>query len=312
MAQLLPVAFALPLAILFGGRLRRVGRLELRGIWLFFLAIGIQIVAFPFAFLPWTTAPDTAKALWLVSYGCLLVAAALNRHILGAQIVAAGMALNLAAILSNGGRRPATPEAMEAAGLEYAVRHNSIASSEPALPWLVDRFAAPEWVPWANVFSVGDAVIALGSVVLVFAATGARIPGVRRPTRAVSSSRGGPRRPRLPRPWRRGARGPVEVAAAPDLVGREEEAQIATLPAQSARHESDGDEYARKRVEARGGPAEIPLSDGAFPGRRAFSRRHAPRRAALVTAGLVAAGGIALVVASRRRRASVGRSRRRR
>lgn len=178
MVQLLPVALALPVALLLGGRPGRVAELRLRGLWLFFLAVGIQVVAFPFAFLPWTTDGSTAKALWLISYGCLIGAAALNRRVLGALVVALGMALNLAAILANGGRMPATPAAMDAAGLDFAVRHNSVASTDPNLPWLVDRFAAPDWVPWANVFSVGDAVIALGSVVLVFAATGARLPGI--------------------------------------------------------------------------------------------------------------------------------------
>lgn len=178
MAQVLPVALALPVALLLGGRLGRIGDLRLRALWLFFLAVAIQVVAFPFAFLPWTTADSTAKALWLVSYGCLLAAAVLNRRILGAQVVALGMALNLAAILTNGGRMPATPEAMEAAGLDFAVKHNSVAAADPNLAWLVDRFAAPDWVPWANVFSVGDAVIALGSIVLVLAATGARLPRV--------------------------------------------------------------------------------------------------------------------------------------
>jgi hypothetical protein len=88
------------------------------------------------------------------------------------------MALNLVAIVSNGGRMPATPEAMEAAGLDFAVKHNSVASAEPNVAWLVDRFAAPDWVPLTNVFSVGDAVIALGAFALVFAATGAHIPGL--------------------------------------------------------------------------------------------------------------------------------------
>jgi hypothetical protein len=176
MAQLLPIAFAVPLALAFGGRPGRIAELRLRGLWLFFLAFGIQVVAFPFAFLPWTTGEGASKALWLVSYGCLLLAAIVNRRILGAQVVALGMALNLVAILANGGRMPATPAAMEAAGLDFDVMHNSVASADPNVPWLVDRFAAPEWVPLTNVFSVGDAVIALGSVVLVFAATGARLP----------------------------------------------------------------------------------------------------------------------------------------
>jgi hypothetical protein len=180
MAQLLPILVALPIAFALGGRPGRLAALRLRGLWLFFLAVGIQVVAFPFAFLPWTTGDDAAKTLWLVSYGCLLAAAALNRHLLGAQVVALGMALNLAAILANGGRMPATPEAMQAAGLDFVVKHNSVAAPDPTLPWLVDRFAAPDWVPLATVFSVGDVVIALGSVLLVFAATGVRLPGHRR------------------------------------------------------------------------------------------------------------------------------------
>ncbi len=178
MGQLLPVLLAVPLALLCGGRVGRIAELRLRALWLFFLAFGIQVVAFPFAFLPWTTGEDAAKALWLVSYGCLLVAAVLNRRIVGAQVVALGMALNLVAILSNGGRMPATPEAMQAAGLDFAVKHNSAAAADPNVPWLVDRFAAPGWVPLTNVFSVGDAVIAVGAFVLVFAATGARAPGL--------------------------------------------------------------------------------------------------------------------------------------
>lgn len=183
MAQLLPIAAALPFALVCGGSLGRIGELRLRGLWLFFLAFALQVVAFPFGFLPWETGEGTATALWLVSYGCLLAAAVANRRILGAQVVALGMGLNLVAILSNGGRMPATPEAMEAAGLDFAVKHNSVASADPTVPWLVDRFAAPDWVPLTNVFSAGDVVIALGAVLLVFAATGARLPllSVRRP-----------------------------------------------------------------------------------------------------------------------------------
>ena len=187
MAQLLPIALAVPLALLCGGRPSRIASLRLRGLWLFFLAFGIQVVAFPFAFLPWTTGEDAAKVLWLVSYCCLLAAAVLNRRIVGAQVVALGMGLNLVAILANGGRMPATPGAMEAAGLDFAVKHNSVAAAEPNLSWLVDRFAAPDWVPLTNVYSVGDVIIALGAVVLVFSATGARLPRLPRRSEQPSS-----------------------------------------------------------------------------------------------------------------------------
>jgi hypothetical protein len=54
---------------------------------------------------------------------------------------------------------------------------NSEAMAHPALAWLVDRWAAPHWIPLANIFSVGDVAIAVGGFVLALAVTGARVPG---------------------------------------------------------------------------------------------------------------------------------------
>ena len=160
MAQLLPVAFALPLALAFGGRLGRLAELQLRGLWLFFLAIGIQIIAFPFAFLPWTTGEDAAKALWLVSYACLLVAAALNSASSGTDRSPRGMALNLAAILSNGGRMPATPERWRQPA-RLRVKHNIVAPRSPTS--LARRpLRGPDWVPLTTVYAGSTWIIALG------------------------------------------------------------------------------------------------------------------------------------------------------
>jgi hypothetical protein len=80
---------------------------------------------------------------------------------------------------SNGGHMPALPAALRAAGLHFQRSRNSTALSAPHLSWLVDRWAAPGWVPWANVFSAGDVAIAVGGVAFALAATGAlRIPAV--------------------------------------------------------------------------------------------------------------------------------------
>jgi hypothetical protein len=68
---------------------------------------------------------------------------------------------------------------MQAAGQSYAVRNNSIQSADPSLSWLVDRWAAPDWVPLANVFSVGDVVIAVGAFVVVLVAMRPRLPTLR-------------------------------------------------------------------------------------------------------------------------------------
>ena len=44
------------------------------------------------------------------------------------------------------------------------------------MPWLIDRWAAPDWIPLANVFSVGDVIIALGAFVVVLAGMRVRLP----------------------------------------------------------------------------------------------------------------------------------------
>jgi hypothetical protein len=175
MALLLPVALALVLAPLLGGTLRALADLRLRAIWLFFVAFGLQVVAFPFGFLPWETGETPAKVLWLASYACLVAAALLNRAVRGVPLVALGLLLNLSAIVANEGQMPVLPSARDASGHSYLSEANSVADADPALGWLVDRWAAPDWVPLANVFSVGDVVIAVGAFVLVLAVSGARL-----------------------------------------------------------------------------------------------------------------------------------------
>jgi Family of unknown function (DUF5317) len=169
-----PVVGALALGLVLGGRLGNLAELRLRAGWLFFVAIVLQVVAFPFAFLPWTTDASVATLLWLTSYGFLVVAVFVNRRITGVPIVALGMCMNVAAIVANGGTMPVGPSAMHDAGRTAVTQANSTAVADPRLEWLVDRWAAPDWIPLANVFSIGDVVIAAGAVVIVLYAMGVR------------------------------------------------------------------------------------------------------------------------------------------
>ena len=171
---------ALGVALLCGGSASRLADVRIRSAQLLFGALVLQVAAFPFDFLPWTTPGGVAVALWLASYALLLAVAARNLRLPGVALVAAGIVLNVAAVTANSGRMPVLPEAMRAAGEAYEVRHNSVAERAPRLPWLVDRWAAPSWVPLANVFSVGDVAIAAGGAWFVLGATGAGLPGRRR------------------------------------------------------------------------------------------------------------------------------------
>jgi Family of unknown function (DUF5317) len=173
MALALPVVVGLALALLLGGSLARLSRFRLKAIPLLYGALGLQLAAFPVHRGLWQTPDRLAIALWLISYACLIVAAIRNLDVPGVPLVGLGIAANLGAILSNGGHMPALPRALEAAGLHYDVHYNSAADATPHLAMLVDRFAAPAWVPLANVYSIGDVLIAAGTFVFAVAVTGA-------------------------------------------------------------------------------------------------------------------------------------------
>src|SRR5260221_10644206 len=120
----LPVFAGIVLALLLRGDVRRLAALRFRRIELFYAGMGVQVLAFPFAFLPWHTSDSIARGLWLVSYGLLVCAAVVNRSVTGVPVIAAGMVSNVVAILANGGHMPALPGALRAAGMSLHTHYN--------------------------------------------------------------------------------------------------------------------------------------------------------------------------------------------
>jgi uncharacterized membrane protein YidH (DUF202 family) len=153
-----------------GGRLSALADTQIAGKGLAFVAIGVQLVAFPLDFLPWTTPSSVSRSLWLVSFALLIVVLLLNRALPGVAILALGLACNLVAVTANHGLMPVRSTALQAAGTHYHVHNNSIQVGHPNLAFLIDRWAVPGWVPMGNVFSVGDVLIAIGTVVAIAAA----------------------------------------------------------------------------------------------------------------------------------------------
>jgi hypothetical protein len=143
---------------------------KIRGVWLAPLAVGLQLIAFPSGVLPWSTPTTIAKVIWLFTYALLIAMLLLNPRLRGARIVAAGLLSNLIAITANGGLMPVLGSALKAAGISYHIHNNSIELSRPHIAWLVDRWAAPAWVPFANVYSVGDIIIGVGTFIAIVAA----------------------------------------------------------------------------------------------------------------------------------------------
>lgn len=120
----------------------------------------------------------------------VLAVVLLNARLAGLPIVALGAASNLAAIVANGGYMPSDSAALAFAGLEPVDGpSNGIVLADPALRPLTDIFALPAGFPLANVFSVGDVVIASGVIIAIAAAMRA-MPAA--PTRGFSGDAEGP------------------------------------------------------------------------------------------------------------------------
>ena len=159
------ILYAIPIGIvagyLLGGRLERLG--DLRFAWgpLAIAGLIVQIVLFsePVA----AGVGDLGPVLYVASTAAVFVAVLRNWRIPGLALIAVGAASNLLAIAANGGVMPASPEAVAALGAEAGPGFsNSVVMTDPALWPLTDIFALPVWVPFANVFSVGDVLIGIG------------------------------------------------------------------------------------------------------------------------------------------------------
>ena len=186
------ILYAIPVGILagflLGGRLEGLSTIRFRWAWVFMLGRAVQLVLFS----DFVTERIGEAGVPIYVGSTLAVAAviAINHRIQGMPIILLGAASNLAAIIANGGYMPASVEAMESLGKQIKGGYsNSTFVPDPAIPWLTDIFALPAWLPFSNVFSVGDILIGLGVAVVI--ATAMRTPVVRTaaaPTTGPASS----------------------------------------------------------------------------------------------------------------------------
>lgn len=174
------LVLAVALVPLGGGHLRRLWSLRLRSPWLLWLALGAQLVlvAFPGEETAWRIALNVA------TYPLGLAWVWLNRDVPGMWIVGLGAVCNLVAILANGGVMPASARALEIAGLstDPDLFTNSAVLTDPRLLFLGDVIPTPSWLPFANVVSVGDVLIALGLAYAIHRIAGSRLAGRPRPS----------------------------------------------------------------------------------------------------------------------------------
>lgn len=148
-----------------GGRLRNLGQVHLRLVWLVFTAVGLQLALAAVSF---TGGPvqDWSRLLLTGSHVALVGFVWANRALPGMLLVVCGFGLNAAVIVVNGAM-PVAREALVAAGGAGHVHPGKHRLLEPGdhLATLADVIPVP---PLSTVASLGDLVLAAGVTVLVF------------------------------------------------------------------------------------------------------------------------------------------------
>jgi Family of unknown function (DUF5317) len=200
------VLIGLVLGFVLGGRLSGLATVDFHWPWLAIGGFVVQLVLF--ADPVRSIVGDLGPPLYVASTGAVLIAVIRNIRIPGMALVAVGAGANLAAIVANGGFMPASEAAFAALGSGLNAGYtNSTIVADPALEPLTDVYALPTWLPFANVFSVGDVFIAIGVVIVIVSAMRSwRVALTAQPDPLAAADlpapRPGPRQQRTTRRWR--------------------------------------------------------------------------------------------------------------
>jgi len=160
------VVVGLAIGLVAGGRIGSIGDIRFRWAPLVLLGFGAQVLLFSDAVA--ARVGDLGPVLYVASTFVVVVAVLRNSAVPGMPLVALGAACNLAAIVANGGFMPASPAAMAALGKAApTIYSNSAVVAQPALAPLTDIFALPTWLPFHNIFSLGDAILAVGVAMVI-------------------------------------------------------------------------------------------------------------------------------------------------
>lgn len=179
-------------ALLAGGRLSNLSRLDLRAPWLFAAAAAVQIGVMVLGVRGVPTMARVGGPLHIVTYVLLIGGLWANRHLRGVWVAGLGVLLNCVVLASNGGAMPVDRELAVRAGnqrLVAALESPSYASHKPAGPDtrlrpLADVLPLPMLVPRPRFFSpgsVGDVLVTIGVCWLLLEGLGAFGMGPRQP-----------------------------------------------------------------------------------------------------------------------------------
>jgi hypothetical protein len=180
-------ALALVASVPFaGGRLGALAEIRPRAVWAVLLAAAIQVVITQIA----GGSHELHVVLHVLSYVLDAYFLFANRRLAGIPVVGLGAALNVLAIVTNGGVMPANAAALRISGIASRPGFdNSAVLAHPRLAFLGDIIPVPGPWPIGNVLSVGDLIIFIGALVVLHVACGSRLTRLRARRRSARISR---------------------------------------------------------------------------------------------------------------------------
>jgi len=166
---------ALLIGFFLRGSLLNLADKPFRCLWLALIAVVLRFTVLSSAFvnspLGYLSVPGQ-----ILSFIILLIVALLNFSIPGMPILGLGILLNLVVMVANGGYMPVSPddlveighprqaEILRAGGTDF---YGIALTEQTRLPFLADIFVLPRFFPIRYVFSLGDALIGLGLIIVV-------------------------------------------------------------------------------------------------------------------------------------------------
>lgn len=171
------VLMTLVLGWLLRGKFGRLADVNISYYWMIFVPVGLYVgslIAGAAHFVPHNS--WVFGMAHLVGFIAFVVVAIANRHIPGVYLMCAGLALNVIAIVANGGVMPGSREAIISIGAGESLKHvgtamrHSLIGSDTHLSFLCDIIAFKRpFVIWPSVYSIGDIITSLGGLIAIVA-----------------------------------------------------------------------------------------------------------------------------------------------
>lgn len=159
---------------------RRLKPIKLKLDWLVLVAVLPQILVFQIPAIGKQFSDALIPFILVTSQALLLGFAAANLTQPGVWALGLGLLANFLAIIFNGGWMPISPEVVHRIlphlPVDFPLTDRRLglskdwiyAENDIHLPWLSDRFTLPEWSSYQVAFSIGDILIAIGIIWLLW------------------------------------------------------------------------------------------------------------------------------------------------